>query len=224
MSDHQRREFEKHQKAINDARNGRDNNHPAAHRERQKIEASRPKPGSGKYSGSGSENDGCFASDTPVLTPSGWAEISQIHAGDEVMTWAQDGILRARPVVHVRRKASRQCMRFTVENGGIINVTKAHPLRVGDAWKRADQVRLGDVLPAIGDGQRASGARVTGIELSGVVDDVYHLYCGREHTYVVAHAISHCFSFARPLCGLVLDAAIMLSGPSIQVPKQAACA
>lgn len=212
MSDHQRREFEKQQQAKIDAQNNRPNNHPDWHRERQKMASS------------GGGNDGCFASDTPVLTSSGWIEISQIRAGDEVMTWAPDGTLTARPVFHVRRKSNRQCMRLSLDNGGSVDVTKGHPLRVGDAWKRADQVRVGDVLPAIGDGHRAFAARVTGIEPSGVVDDVFHLYCGREHTYVVAHAISHCFSFARPLSGLILDAAIALSWPSAQIPKQATCA
>ena len=175
-------------------------------------------------SSSATGGGGCFAADTPVLTPVGWVEISQLRAGGEVMTWSPEGELTARPVFHVREKAKRQCMRLVLDSGGVLNVTPAHPLRVANVWKRVDQVRVGDILPSVARNGHVSEGRVVEIQWEGIVADVYHLYCGREHTYVVAHAISHCFSFARPLCGLVLDAAIALSGLGRQTSQQAACA
>lgn len=201
MSDHQRREFERQQQAIIDARNGRPNNHPAAEMERKKIEASRSrhsKPG-GK---------GCFSAQTPVLTPAGWRPISQIQAGDEVCTWSVDGRLEASPVLHVRRKEARQCMRLVLENGVTVTLTPRHPLRVGDAWRQAAQVQIGDVLPAVDDAGRTGLARVVEVHAKADVTDVFHLYCGGECTYIVQGAVSHCFSVARPLFGGALNAAI----------------
>ncbi|HJQ30622.1 MAG TPA: PhoH family protein [Pyrinomonadaceae bacterium] len=113
----------------------------------------------------------CVADDTLVLTDRGMVEIGAlgqgVQVGEQVPTetfvHGRDGV---EPASHVYNGGASETLRITTRLGFSIEATPEHPLLSLCAdghlrWKRADELRLGDVL-ALQRGQRMFGSQ-TGI-------------------------------------------------------------
>lgn len=126
----------------------------------------------------------CFAAGTPVATPRGPVPIEQVAAGDEVLT-LREGRLSPVPVIRVRQRRVARLLAVTV-GGRNLRVTGEHPLRVGERWVPARELRLGDRL------QREDGfAAVEAIALEEGVWEVHSLRVGAPHTYLAGGVLAH---------------------------------
>jgi len=100
-----------------------------------------------------------------------------------------------------------------LSNGGVVSVTEGHPLFSGDKWVEAGKFERGAILPCLNSDGALVGNSIIDVEKSSTAEDVFHIYCSTDHTYVVEHAISHCFSVARELRGILIDVRAILRAP-----------
>lgn len=166
--------------------------------------------GSNYSGGGGGGGSGCFSATTRVRTPSGWARISELSIGDTISTFRpSDTTIGQREVFKIRHLQKRKCMRIATTSDNVLEVTKGHPLLTDSGWAPAKKLVVGGSLLNFNHDCLESD-EITSIEEKTTVEDVYHLYCGFDHTYIVEHAVSHCFAYARGLRGFSLDARSML--------------
>jgi phosphate starvation-inducible protein PhoH/intein/homing endonuclease len=110
----------------------------------------------------------CAAADSLVLTDKGMVEIGQLVSGTTkgqavAVSLGIHGLDGRETATHVYDGGESDTLRIRTRLGYAIEVTPEHPLLVLDAaghldWRRADQLRLGDVV-ALQRGQRMFGDR-----------------------------------------------------------------
>lgn len=88
--------------------------------------------------------DECFDGDTPVLTPSGWKQIREMHPGDKVLNRDEGGNIKVDTVVrlHTNLAASTEAKMYelTMDDGSMVRVTGNHKFLTDQGWVRADQL------------------------------------------------------------------------------------
>ena len=94
------------------------------------------------FSGSRSCGQGCFLPGMQILTNQGNIPISLIQPGDMVCSRDANGNEKWVPVIH-----TYQALRvgYYVINGALC-ITEDHPLLIGNEWKPASEVMIGDVM------------------------------------------------------------------------------
>lgn len=91
---------------------------------------------------SGGGGGGCFLPNTTVLTTSGWKPITNIQAGDMVISRTESG--ETKPVL-VGRTYKALALGYYLING-TIGVTEDHPFFVDGDWTNASDLKIGDIL------------------------------------------------------------------------------
>lgn len=92
--------------------------------------------------------DGCFAEDTRIQTPEGWAPIQTIVPGQEVLCWDEGG---GRLVVG--KVIGTSCVEDSVYgevrlvDGTVLNVTSHHRLAVGEAPDKLEWMAACELAP-----------------------------------------------------------------------------
>jgi site-specific DNA-cytosine methylase/very-short-patch-repair endonuclease len=92
----------------------------------------------------------CFPGDSKVYTSKGWKPIKNIDVGDLVLTHAG----RFKPVLRLISKKYQGdilCLRTKAGPGenGTLFLTLNHPVRVGESWVKAEDVRPGDSVKVL---------------------------------------------------------------------------
>lgn len=190
-------------------------------RERQQrdLEAARRNANRGGGGGGGGGGSGCFSATTRVLTPAGWHEIANIAVGDLVLTYRQaEQRLGEQEVFKIRHRMKRRCLKIELDNGSALEVTRNHPLLLDTGWGAARRLETGSQLIHLNQG-KLSSSKVVSVEHKQVLEDVFHLYCGEDHTYIVESAVSHCFAFARSIRGRAMTARYKI-GRKLSAPEK----
>lgn len=123
------------------------------------------------------EGGGCFAPDTKVLMSDGTLKnIENIKAGDYVLTRTdKDSKLIKAKVLKTHESIVSG---YLILNGNL-KVTANHIIRVGDSWKEAGSVQIGDVLMS----DRGEQVKISGVEWQRGKFTVYNLEIEKYHTY-----------------------------------------
>jgi len=126
----------------------------------------------------------CLVAGTPIATAHGEVPIEAIEPGDEVLT-IRSGQLVAVPVIGVKEREVGHVLAITV---GVttLRLTPEHPLRRGDDWVEARELRLGDRL-AVRDGT----AVVSAIAVEEGPRTVHALRVGTPHSYLASGVLTH---------------------------------
>jgi GTP cyclohydrolase I len=90
----------------------------------------------------------CVPSTEPISTPVGAVRVANVHPGQQLWTFDDDGALVTTTVVSVAWR--RACELVEVEAGGrAIRVTPEHPLLTADGWRPAGSLGVGDKVRAM---------------------------------------------------------------------------
>lgn len=150
-------------------------------------------------------NSGCFAGDTPILTSSGWRRIEDFTKGDEVLS-LNDGALLARSVFRLKRVGVRRIWNLHVENEDrTIKTTWSHSFFTGTDWKMARQLKRGDDLVLIDKRGVVCSSKILSSQLTDHVEPVYNLITDKEHNFIANGVVAHNFSFMRQVRSLASD-------------------
>jgi hypothetical protein len=133
-------------------------------------------------------SQGCHLEGTIIQAKRGLVAIQDIVAGDEV--WA-GGDWRKCTLV---KSGIQSTMRITLCCGVVLNLTPDHRMKVGDRWKRADELKKGEFfVPGDAPGFHQLSLQeceIVGIS-QGLVGNVYDLHVDEVHEYIANGVVSH---------------------------------
>ncbi len=142
----------------------------------------------------------CFPSWTRVLTPSGWARIADLEAGDLVLSFRrQTG--RMRTCIVTKRLDHLPAQLWVVGTHGtsqIVTTTEFHPFLTRRGWVLTNRLRFDDELVTL-EGHR----RITLVRKTEKYDVVHNIHTSGEHTFIVeGGVVVHNFAYFRALRSL----------------------
>lgn len=112
----------------------------------------------------------CVAEDTEVDTPDGKRRIDGLQVGDEVASMVASGELSRSHITAKRAARVRSFLSLRFDDGGELRVTDLHPIALENEWRRAGELKVGDLV------RRAAGlARIVSIEKKRAATTVYDL-------------------------------------------------
>lgn len=88
----------------------------------------------------------CVVEGTLVDTPTGSRPVEQLAVGDRVWSRAPDGTVVPGTVVAVYPSHTFRWLRFALEDGSTLDVTRTHPLATASGWEQAGDVSQGREL------------------------------------------------------------------------------
>lgn len=138
----------------------------------------------------------CFPGYTPVLTPNGWKNISQLDVGDEVMSFNEHGQLRCKEILRVKRH--KPCSILTVHtNGDSFDATVSHSIMTNRGWLTVGKLKNGDVISQVDQNQKIQSSVISSIDDSQHVEAVFNLIVSGNYTFVVKGCVAHSFTHFR---------------------------
>jgi len=138
----------------------------------------------------------CFPGYTPVLTPKGWKNISQLDVGDEVMSFNERGHLRCKEILRVKRH--KPCRILTVRTeGDSFDSTISHSIMTSRGWLTVGKLKNGDVISQVDRNQKIQSSVVTSIEDNQHVEVVFNLIVSGDYTFVTKGCVAHSFTHFR---------------------------
>lgn len=91
--------------------------------------------------------DECFPAGTRINTPSGYKNIEDIKIGDDVYSYNHEkNKIEIKKVNYLFNKDINEMINIKLSNGTMITCTRNHPIYVNGEYKRADEIKNGDVL------------------------------------------------------------------------------
>ena len=127
---------------------------------------------------------GCFHGDTLIIVEGGKSmRIADVRKGMGVLTLNREDRYEVQRVVGVGRHPHIAMMALTF--GDVtLHVTREHLFRVGDGWRRAEKLVVGDSVGAVEiEVLRPAGKRVTRIFNESLVCEGFNLYVARNANY-----------------------------------------
>jgi RHS repeat-associated protein len=143
---------------------------------------------------------GCFAAGTQVTMADGSEKpIERIRVGEKVLAFDEaTGRVAPAAVTRVFVHADWKDREATVLVNGRLRATGNHPFFVNGGWRRADQIRPGDLLRRLTPSGHDPGAAPTTVSESTVsaaplagVETVYNLEVAGFHTYFAEGVLVH---------------------------------
>lgn len=138
----------------------------------------------------------CFPGETCIATPRGPRPISELRAGDEVLSRDPSGRVSSvrvrRHLMHPPALLWEVCVAGRNEP---ILATRSHSFRTTHGWRRASTLGAGDVLV----GQDGSPFIVTAVRASERVDHVYNIHVEGDGSFVADGCVVHSFTYFRAL-------------------------
>jgi len=142
--------------------------------------------GSGVITSSGScvPSGFCFIRGTAILMYNGRVKpIELLRKGDQVMSFNSENILTKGTVTETMNHRVTDTLYITTENGYVVT-TPEHPFRVIDGYKKAQDLRIGNVLFMYDEKKGMTTVVILDIEAHyGEPVDVYNLTIEDDHTY-----------------------------------------
>jgi intein/homing endonuclease len=142
-------------------------------------------------------NTSCFLGSTPILTPEGWRPISDLKKGDRIISYDKPtGTTAIRHIKEQRRHKSAKIWEvFLTQCNEPICTTRIHSFLTNSGWKRASQLKSGDILATVG----GSTGVVSSIVETDRFEPVFNLITEGEHTFVAQGCVVHNFTYFRTL-------------------------
>ena len=143
---------------------------------------------------------GCFVAGTRVTMADGTQKaIDQVRVGERVLAFDEkSGELFPAPVTEVFVHPAWRDQAATILVNGRLRATDNHPFHVNGQWRRADELRPGDLLRVLTPAPADFGqTRTTLAEAVGTLapldgaDTVYNLEVGGYHTYFAEGVLVH---------------------------------
>lgn len=139
----------------------------------------------------------CIRNGTPVETYNrGKVNIEDIRAGDKVYCYDKQGNITKNRVLNVIDQGIKECCRVEYD-GGYLECTPDHKIKVGNQWIRADKLKEGDRL-ITKDGETT----VTKVVLdTGISDRVWDIEVEDNHNFLTGNGktiLVHNCSKPRP--------------------------
>lgn len=126
---------------------------------------------------SGAEGGGCFTAGTMVWTPQGERPIEDLRVGDEILTRKSDSLPEI-VKTKIKQVGSYLVDGYLVVNGNL-RLTPNHKLFVNRSWKRAGEIKIGDMLIA----KNSEPMEIISIEFTPEWGLVYNIELEEYHTY-----------------------------------------
>ena len=148
----------------------------------------------------GGEQTGCFPSSTLILTPGGCRPISNIDAGDQVISFKRDELAPCVSIVTQRLDHSKAILWeiHTTAKSEPIRCTAIHAYLTARGWLQASQLRVGDELLGLNlDGNFR--AEVTDVMATDNFELVHNLHTTGEHNFIAEGFVVHNFSCFREI-------------------------
>lgn len=121
----------------------------------------------------------CIRNGTYIETVKGKVKIEDIRAGDKVYCLDKLGKVVDRQVLNVINQGIKDLCRISYK-GGYLECTKDHKIKVNGRWKRADNLKVGDVLIT-----KDGVTNVIKVELDiGISDTVWDLEIEENHNFI----------------------------------------
>ncbi len=141
---------------------------------------------------------GCFPSGALVLTPSQWKPISEIKAGDEVISFNCTSLSFDAEIVCQRRDCKTSMIfEINIENQDH-PTTANHPFLTSRGWVEAQHLQSGDRLKSLTEGN-TSDKIVSNVCITHRMELVHNLITTGSHTYIVSGYIVHNYNYFRSL-------------------------
>ncbi|MBF0227697.1 MAG: hypothetical protein HQK76_19795 [Desulfobacterales bacterium] len=138
--------------------------------------------------------DGCFEANTPVLMANGQQiSISNLEVGMDVLTLNRFGIFEAMPITKVSRHQNIPMILINIGDCNI-TVTKKHLFMIGNKWKRAEKLEIGDMITAFKDiNLKPIKKSVINISHNIIISDSYNIYVEKNSNYFVGGVLVSSF-------------------------------
>lgn len=151
--------------------------------------------------------DECVTGDTHVLTPDGEKFISDLKAGDMVLSYAQDGSLVERKILKMKCTGTKPVLRLHTSGDKVLICTANHPLLTSCGYQQAGLAK--DVLTIDGLEYVLSISQESN-------QPVYNLTVEGEHNYIANGLITHNCDYMND-SDIETISAIALDRPSIGI-------
>jgi len=154
-------------------------------------------------SSSGGGGGGCFPRGTKIDTPKGKQDITNIKKGDYVLSL--DTVKREtypRKVLKIKSHANNNIWSIRFEDGSYIKTTSVHSFNIEGKWKKASNIKPGDMLSSF-DSSKGAIERI--VELSTTTDEVeevYNLIVQGNYNFIADGAIAHSFTYFKTIRAL----------------------
>jgi len=132
---------------------------------------------------------GCFEAGTKIKTPTGWTEIQDLKAGDQVLTYSltEERVLPGIVDKTTRREVD-QIGTLTLESGVTVQVTGDHPVFVPGSAEpmRVDHLNAGDEVRFLNDDGSVTGQKVKSVTFKAKKVAVYNIKVKDTHSTFAA--------------------------------------
>ena len=122
----------------------------------------------------------------PVETPAGPKPIQDLKVGDEILSVTPGGEIAAGRITAIRSAVVERVMLIELDGGVMLRVTAEHPLALRDEWKRAGELRVGDLV-------RCKGAirRISALTHETTKTTVFDLTVEPHHNFFATGVLVH---------------------------------
>ncbi len=143
---------------------------------------------------------GCFVAGTQIAMADGTQKaIERIRVGDRVLAFDErTGRVVPAPITQLFVHPNWSEEDTTVLVNGRLRATANHPFFVNGRWRRADEIRPGDLLRTftgastdVGTARATVSEAVEGLAPMPGADTVYNLEVARYHTYFAEGVLVH---------------------------------
>ncbi len=140
----------------------------------------------------------CFSGSTPVLTPTGWRQISNLQPGDFVLSLSLPSLtLKIETVTRRQDHPIAQIWEVHMADTSTpISTTSQHPFLTQEGWVSASQLKPGQILIDMGLCSEMD-QRVQTVIKTERFEPVHNLITTGSHNYVVRGFVVHNFVFCR---------------------------
>lgn len=146
---------------------------------------------------------GCFPKGTEITTPFGPRDISGLQKGDFVIAMnRQSGEKQIRKILKKLTHRNRKIWRLEFSDGSSVSATAVHSFSINGKWKKATEIKSGDIIVSYGADGGFSQKTVTVSTETSESADVYNLIVEGDFNFVAGGVIAHSFTYFKTVRAL----------------------
>ena len=155
------------------------------------------------------EGKGCFPGRTLIATPDGQRKIATFKVGELVISINQKNNRREfRKVLKVASHTNKRIWRLEFSDGNSIHTTSVHSFLVNAEWKKASQIKSGDVLSFHSNRGEVSQKTISASYDVKSRENVYNLIVEKDFNFLAEGVLAHSFTYFKSIKILIWSFAV----------------
>lgn len=138
----------------------------------------------------------CFPKGTQILTPDGTKDISELKAGDFVVSLNKNKKTCISKVLKVKNYSNKVLWSIKFNDKSLIETTSSHSFLVGNEWVKSCNIHSGDSLSYYNNGHIVNKIVTSSTEIP-LSTHVYNIYVENNFNFIANGMITHSFSYFR---------------------------